>query len=72
MRREKDGSPAAPEDFELSMITSDKKRLTEIHRGDGCPMRVGGCGVRLKMSLGGVTRKISVRSALGKDVIRPR
>ena len=29
-RREKDGSPADPEDFEISMITGDKKRLAEI------------------------------------------
>ena len=31
-RREKDGSPADPEDFEVSMITSDKKKLAEIRR----------------------------------------
>lgn len=29
-RREKDGSPAEPEDFEITMITADKKRLAEI------------------------------------------
>ena len=31
-RREKDGSPAEPEDFEISMITKDKTKLAEIRR----------------------------------------
>ena len=31
-RREQDGSPAEPEDFELSMITGDKAKLAEIRK----------------------------------------
>ena len=31
-RRDKDGSPLEPEDFEIAMITSDKKKLTEIRK----------------------------------------
>ncbi|MEZ6117216.1 MAG: hypothetical protein R3C28_11665 [Pirellulaceae bacterium] len=30
IRRREDGSPAEPEDFEISMITKDKTKLAEI------------------------------------------